>query len=290
MNKRLQWGMFYLTLPVWVALGVYLGSVWADLPQRMAVHFDATSAPNSWVDKQVFIVGLFVLSGAVLAIFAFLLKRGGGLSLAVGAWAATFIMSGVTFEIVQWNLRRSRTISVAALISVGMVMIVAVVVAIANGYRSRYAQDAVIGEQVHRSGWSAAISTLFLLLPLGIAFSIRILPVFIVCGVCGCIALYVLLLTWGGFTYRVTRSGVEVRGAGRVLEYIRQNDIQKVAVDEVNPLKDFGGWGIRGTDKKRAYIWGGHQVLHIWTAAGEVLLATKDPASLAEYIEAAGAK
>jgi hypothetical protein len=53
------------------------------------------------------------------------------------------------------------------------------------------------------------------------------------------------------------------------LRFVPAQEIVTYRAESCNPLRDFGGWGIRGIGRKRAYIWGGNRCVHVQTLAGD---------------------
>lgn len=90
----------------------------------------------------------------------------------------------------------------------------------------------------------------------------------------GLIALGVVAMTWSGFQYRFLRQGVEIRMLGFRLRTIPRESIVSYSIEPWSLAR--GGYGIRGTGRTRAYVWG-NQVVHIKTSNGEVFLGHSDP-------------
>jgi hypothetical protein len=79
---------------------------------------------------------------------------------------------------------------------------------------------------------------------------------------------------------------VEIRALGFRLRRIPLSQIKEFRAERVNPLTDFGGWGIKGFGSDTAYIWGGRTALHIKTYTGDVYLGHEDPDRLVRDLEA----
>jgi hypothetical protein len=95
----------------------------------------------------------------------------------------------------------------------------------------------------------------------------------------------VMWLIWFGFRYRFTAAGIEIRGPWGRLAFLPADEIESWEVATVRPLRDLGGWGIRGSGRHRAYIWGGNRVLRITRHDGELLLGHGRPERLARHLE-----
>jgi hypothetical protein len=81
----------------------------------------------------------------------------------------------------------------------------------------------------------------------------------------------------------VLRSGV-----GFPLLKLNIADISKTDIEELNPLADFGGWGIRRRRDLRAFLFGGSRGVRLETRDGKkYLIACREPERLATIIRAA---
>jgi len=96
---------------------------------------------------------------------------------------------------------------------------------------------------------------------------------------------WVIFQAWGGFRYRVTSTGVEVRTGGIRLASIPKATIQEYRVAQCDPLSDFGGWGIRMLPGKRAYIWHGHEAVRIRTPQRTFFLGHDQPERLVKNLD-----
>lgn len=82
-----------------------------------------------------------------------------------------------------------------------------------------------------------------------------------------------LALVVGGFQYRFSRHGVEVRTLGFRLRAIPKQAIVSYSIESWGLPR---GYGIRGVGSTRAYVWG-NKVVHIKTTNGDVFLGHNDP-------------
>jgi len=146
------------------------------------------------------------------------------------------------------------------------------------------APERVVAEERHGSG-RAAIG--MLALGAGVMALVMLVPPHFVAipvvlmVVIGLSALW----AWRGFDYRFTTAAVEIRTFGIRLRRIPLLEIKEFNAEEVHPLTDFGGWGIKGFGSDTAYIWGGHTALHIKTYQGDVYLGHRDPERLGRDME-----
>jgi hypothetical protein len=95
---------------------------------------------------------------------------------------------------------------------------------------------------------------------------------------------YFMWLIWSGFQYRVLPSGLEIAGPLGRLGFVPARDIVAVEVQEIRPLRQFGGWGIRGIGSRRAYISEGRQAVCLRLRHGEVFLGHADPERLRRHL------
>ncbi len=65
---------------------------------------------------------------------------------------------------------------------------------------------------------------------------------------------------------------------------IRYDDIQKIEVRKYEPLSEYGGWGIKGTSKNRAYNVSGNIGIQIELKSGKKLLLGTNKKEEAETI------
>lgn len=107
-------------------------------------------------------------------------------------------------------------------------------------------------------------------LALAVAVALAVLPIFI------------WLTT--GFHYVLWTQGLEIRLPGWRLAFLPAAEIDTVDVQDIHPLRDWGGWGLRGSGRHRAFIWDGHQAVRICGPWGEVFLGHDDPETLARTI------
>jgi hypothetical protein len=153
--------------------------------------------------------------------------------------------------------------------------------------RSSATSGALIAQEVHGSsrlattfgGISAAmLSSLILLKPAG--------PVSGILLTVGFLLLACALWAFTGFVYRITTAGLEIRMLGFPIRFVPALDIASVHAKACNPLTDFGGWGIRGIGRMRAYMWGGDRCVYLQTHAGDqIYLGIRDADRMVRELE-----
>jgi hypothetical protein len=90
-----------------------------------------------------------------------------------------------------------------------------------------------------------------------------------------CFLLFIMKLTWtlndNGFYYRYRPFIMKTR-------FLPADDIESVTLEKINPLRDFGGWGLRYSRKYgKAYTTQGNHVLRIRLKSGAIINVTADP-------------
>jgi len=135
-------------------------------------------------------------------------------------------------------------------------------------------QSDLIAVETHPGrGWAVII----LLAVIGPAISVALYhgaPALFALTVVGVIGLAAFAMAWGGFQYRFTQHGVEIRMLGFRLRSIPRSAIVSYAIE---PWSFIRGYGIRGIGSTRAYVWC-NQVVHIKLSDGSnVYLGHHDP-------------
>ncbi len=100
------------------------------------------------------------------------------------------------------------------------------------------------------------------------------LPALVLVGLVGSL-LYTIKLTWSlnrkGFYYRYRPFIMKTR-------FLPREDIESITLEKINPLRDFGGWGLRYSKKYgKAYTTQGNYVLRIRLKSGAIINVTADP-------------
>ena len=133
-------------------------------------------------------------------------------------------------------------------------------------------QGRLLAEETQRAPLAALLFAILAAVFLGIAIKLPPSPIWlrILLYAATALMLWVITQAWGGFRYRVTSTGVDVRTGGIRVCSIPKATIQDYRVAQIDPLGDFGGWGIRMLPGRRAFIWHGHEAVRIHTAAHRV--------------------
>ena len=102
-----------------------------------------------------------------------------------------------------------------------------------------------------------------------------------------------LALRWivGGMTVRVDDAGLFIHlGTAPLLHRrVSFDEIQEVEVVRYHPIREFGGWGIRGLGKKKAWTTRGDQAVRLHLTDDRLLYVGSDvPYRLAERIRTIG--
>ncbi len=87
--------------------------------------------------------------------------------------------------------------------------------------------------------------------------------------------LYFIQLNWSinqkGFYYRYFPFVNKTR-------FIPAEEIQSITLEKINPIRDFGGWGLRYSKKYgKAYTTQGNHVIRVHLKSGKILNFTADP-------------
>jgi len=68
--------------------------------------------------------------------------------------------------------------------------------------------------------------------------------------------------------------------------HIKFDDILHVSIERINPMRDFGGWGLRFSKTwGKAYTTSGNHVLRITLKSGKILNFTADPKTILQPIK-----
>jgi len=266
----------------WLALVAMIYEIWSvydRLPAVIASHFNAAGVPNGWAPKGQFFTVIVPIAFGLLCLFTFLVSRFDSksglawLCLVFEYWGiGIFLM--LTHSTLQVALKEAKTLDFPMGIwsmLCGIALVVGEVVRIqAVKKRADAHGGQFIADEVHNS---AAMGGFFGLLALGmIGGGVLIPSVGPARGILATVGVIILACAgwaWSGFVYRITTAGVEIRSLGMPFRFIPAMDIQSFEARACNPLTDFGGWGIRGIGKMRAYIWGGNRCVHIRTHSGD---------------------
>jgi hypothetical protein len=307
MSDSIRRVLAWLPMAGVAALALRMAAVWDQLPPVMMSHFDAEGSPNGYMPRTVFLILSFVIVVFVVVLMAVMSERlarrspSAGSALIALGWITDAFLISTFWSAITANLEHARLRIIP--IWILFVLIVPLVLAISIDWRwwfsrerreaaRRFSSARFITEQRHGS---AKAALLFVLLAAGVALLASALPpiansrspfLLPVLGAVVALILLSALWAWRGFVYRFTTEGIEVRALGIRLRSIPLSQIKEFRAERVNPLTDFGGWGIKGFGNNTAYIWGGHKALHIQTNHGDVYLGHNDPDRLVRDLEA----
>lgn len=283
----------------WLALVIMLADIamnYAELPSRIASHFNAVGVANGWAPKEQFFTLIVPLSAGFLAMFTFLASRfpqisGLGWLVMVAEYWGAGVFVGLTHATIRYNLGEAKTLEFPFL-TWSLIMLGALVIGEVGRIRvvGRQADDrqgTVVAQYRHAGNGIAVVfaglgaAAVGLPTALGAAGLAVTIP-----AVTGVLLIGCAVWAYSGFVYRVTTAGLEIRMLGMPIRFIPAQDILSVQAQECSPLADFGGWGIRGTSDMRAYIWGGNRCVQIRTNDGERIYLGIDAAhQMAQQIE-----
>lgn len=274
-----------------------LYSHWAVLTSRVAVRFDAYGAPSWWADKRLFaLVAIGSLAGAVavctvclqvfrkhsasMVPFIYLLYYG-----------TVLFLSALFWQIIRYNLE-GRQFSLALSVRVGLagaglgywvarsrpeVRTAAAVETAAGEPEKNF-----IGTDVHRRpilivGLLIALASIvqfFLIQASPLAVRVLMTALAVSFG-------YFTLLAATGFTYVVSKDGVQVRGMFRVLRTIPRGEILGI---DIQPAPH-GRYGIRIWKGNVAYYWGGKQTVRLKMSQQNLFLGSNHPEYLLKLLQ-----
>ena len=267
----LQW----LALPLIVVL---FGSVWQQLPPRMATHFDLAGRANGWMTREETVVVLLGISTAVLITGTWIASRLTELDAMAWGLVALFYIIQATLtwagqSIIDYNLRGTPVHPGPVM----LVAIVATVLLIIFSLSTRRGADLPIGRvyatETHGSLLWALVCGAPLLVLIPIAATAPVAALKFALGLAALIGISAASTAAFGFQYRFTSAGVDIRTLGFRLRSIAASDIRSYAEAD---WPFWNGRGIRGVGNRRAYVWGNRGV-RIQTNTGEVFLGHNEP-------------
>ncbi|MEO8529134.1 MAG: hypothetical protein ABI435_08650 [Pseudolysinimonas sp.] len=116
----------------------------------------------------------------------------------------------------------------------------------------------------------ASIAIVVTVLTSGATWIVLALPVILVA----------VLFSTSSFGVRVDDNGLRVRSAlGWPVFTIPAGDVESAGVSAIEPLREFGGWGLRGTPRRFAVVTRGGEGLEVHRRDGRVFLVTVDDAA-----------
>ena len=94
------------------------------------------------------------------------------------------------------------------------------------------------------------------------------------------IALVLFLLYFIQLTWSINQKGLYYRYIPFVnnTRFIPAEDIESITLEKINPIRDFGGWGLHYSKKYgKAYTTQGNHVIRVHMKSGKILNFTADP-------------
>lgn len=306
MNANVRRWLAWLPMFGLAALGLRFLVVWDRLPVRMMSHFDAAGNPNGWMGRSEFATTAFVLLTPIFALLAVISGQiarrkpfVGWFFLALN-WVCAAVTLTVFWSALDANLKDTRLSVLPVWILAAILLPLAIAIGIDwRWWLSKRRKAAlkehrgpvqVTAEETHGSPRFAfvfaaiAVATI-VLFAATTPHRAQPVPVRIALPLVSLVLLFTAFCAWRGFVYRFTNAGIDVAAAGFRLRRIPLSQIKECRAEEVHPLTDFGGWGIKGFGSDTAYIWGGHTALHIKTDTGDVYLGHKNPERLVRDLE-----
>lgn len=294
-------------VPVVIAVAASgVASSWFPLlPANVAIHWDASNRPNGFTTPLGFLLMIGVTSVALAALFTEIVMgmAEGGLSirhkllLLVSPFITVLLE---TVMVVSLATQRGLVDAAAAPSPVGALiagLLLGLVAAVAGWFllpRARPAEDQyatspaptaltptdrVLWTRSIRSPWwlIALVSGVAVLVSIPAIVSPSPAPWFWALAILATAALLLATLVW---RVHVDNSGVVVRSfAGFPRFRLRLADIESATVPVVNPLMEFGGWGIRyGAGRRVGVILTSGDALEVHRTNGSSVVVTVDDA------------
>jgi Protein of unknown function (DUF1648) len=280
--KSLQIGIWlqWVVLPI---VALQYASVWNQLPDRMATHFNAAGQPNGWMTPESSFRFVLILLAFVLGVFNLVVYAARKSGTTAIAWAllafsycvAAFIATA-NQAVINYNLS-GQPIHLSAFVMVVPVAVVILIAAVLASHRgSELPAGKLIAEEVHGSHLWGGLFLVLAIVALAVLTKTDPAPVRVPFAILAVVFLAVGMAAWFGFRYSFTQSGVVIRALGFRLKSIPVQQIQRYAIDRWNAIR---GYGIRGVGNSRAYVWG-NKGLWITTANERVFLGHSEPERL----------
>ena len=272
---RVLTGVMWLAVPA--IAGLYATS-WAELPARLATHFNFSNRPNGWMSREASLVFSTVMAIFFAGLATLILSRVKKPDPTAWALLAFFyVIIGTLLwageAIIAYNVH-GQPVNVAPVLVCGMgAAILVVITALATRRGVQLPLSNVLAVERHNSKMLALVLGAATVPMVAVVATIPVAGARIALGIGAALMLGSAALASDGFHYVFSPSGVEIRTLGFRLRSIPAADIKSYAIDRWNVM---GGYGIRGVGDKRAYVWGNRGVL-IKTLGGEVFLGHDSP-------------
>jgi hypothetical protein len=280
-------GLPWLGLPL-LALRYWM--VWAQLPVRLATHFNAANQPNGWMTPQqslYFICGLYLFLVVLFTVILIVVQKAHAPDAA--GWAVMglfYVVLGVLVygneSVLAYNLTGAPVQLLPIVLPVLVAIVVVIAVTLGNKRGCTLAAGSVLAEETHTGRPWALVMILPALVELAVIVAVPNAAIRLTLGGVSLILFAAGAMAWSGFQYIFTSTGVEVRTLGYRLRSIPAEHIKQYAAANWS-LK--GGYGIRGLGGNRAYVWGNRGV-RIVTSNGEVFLGHNNPDKIVHDLDA----
>jgi len=260
--------------------------LWTRLPATLIVHFDIAGQPDAEMSRLGYAAFASLVLAGEGAVLALTLPTNRGVRIAA---ILLFALQAGTFLLMAlYNVNRSSAalaaVTYAAVASAVLVVGLVILGSVASRHRSSQLGADVIAIERHQSRRRFYLNAPFLIVPLVVVLFVPALVAKVVAALAGLVGLWALALLARGFTYRFSRQGVDVLGFAGHVFHVPASDIERFEIASVDALRDYGGWGIRGSRQHRGYILDGAKGVRIITKEGDLFLAHDDPSRLSEHL------
>ena len=278
-NSRTLFGMLaalqWLSLPIMVLL---FGSVWQQLPSRVATHFDLAGQPNGRMTREEAVVVLLGVATAVLIGTTWMLSRVNEIdATAWGLVALGYIIQSALIwagqSIIDYNVH-GKPLHAGPILLIGILAAVLLIMLSLGTRRGEHLPAGrVYATETHASALWALVCGTPLLIFIPIVATVPVAALKVALGLAALIGIWATSMAATGFHYVFTSTGVDIRALGFRLRSIAASDIRSYAEGD---WPFWNGRGIRGLGNRRAYVWGNRGV-RIQTNTGEVFLGHSEP-------------
>jgi hypothetical protein len=254
------------------------GSVWQQLPARMATHFDLAGQPNGWMTREESVAVLLGVATAVLIVATWIASR--ILDTDATAWgliALFYIIQGTLIyagrSIIDSNLHATPVHPGPVLLIGILAAVLLVILSLGTKRGTQLPAGRVYATETHGSALWALVCGAPLLILIPIVATAPLPALRIALGLAALIGVWAASMAAFGFHYVFSSTGVDIRTLGFRLRSIAAAEIRSYSEDG---WPFWGGRGIRGVGNRRAYVWGNRGV-RIQTNTGEVFLGHSEP-------------
>lgn len=265
-------------------LAIHFASLWNQLPQRIATHFDARGNPNGWQSPSTFAMFSFVLLLFTLVVLNFAMVRTfRARSMARTLTLVSYLVIGTSFTMLWQTLDHaaygrpmSQVWPIPLVFPLMLLLLALVLCAQLPQLSTRPSADAaLIAEEQHRSLFQLLFAAPGVFIGFWLATHALGVPRFL--GIFLMVLMgWVTIVILDGFRYLVRSDGVQIKGFLLPLRFIPRSSIHSYRMQPWTGL----GYGIRLTSSGTAYIWGGRNVVNIVTDSGDVMLGHDHPERL----------